>query len=274
LSDEKDDSGMKKPFPWATILDRGWILTVTLAGSLLLYSGWREMSPYDSPDILAHYGNVIDLVRQGIIPHGGQGLSFSGWGPPGTSLLMVPGVLLMSDPRLVEVPGAVFLHFGTLLLLFLIVRDWFGRGPAWAAVALAGFLPIVGPALWTNGHPFFVVGMLYCLLCWARDRSPFWFSAALLLAGLGLYVYFTLAPALVAMAVSALVLRRPLSWRSLGIVMTFLVLVRLPRALTEVERSWRVIWLWPLKAIAIVVTVESLIRWWKSPRAVSAGMIL
>jgi hypothetical protein len=234
---------MKKPFPWATILDRGWILTVTLAGSLLLYSGWREMSPYDSPDILAHYVNVIDLVRQGIIPHGGQGLSFSGWGPPGTSLLMVPGVLLMSDPRLVEVPGAVFLHFGTLLLLFLIVRDWFGRGPAWAAVALAGFLPIVGPALWTNGHPFFVVGMLYCLLCWARDRSPYWISAALLPAGL-------------------------------GIVMAFLALVRLPRALTEIERSWRVIWLWPLKAIAIVVTVESLIRWWKSPRAVSAGMIL
>ncbi|MGB7537163.1 MAG: glycosyltransferase family 39 protein [Anaerolineales bacterium] len=229
---------MRKPLPWASILDWGWILAVTLASSLLLYSGWREMSPYDSPDILAHQGNAIELIRKGIIPYRGQGLSYSGWGPPGTSFLMVPGVLLMSDPRLAEVPGAVLLHFGTLLFLFLIVRDLFGRGPAWAAVAVAGFLPVVGPMLWPNGHPFFVVGMLYCLMRWVRDRSPHWFSAALLLAGLGMYVYFSLTPALAAMAVIALVFRRPLSGRSLAAVLVFLVLVWLPYLNFEAGRGF------------------------------------
>ena len=229
---------MRKPFPWASIIDWGWILAVAPPSSLLLYSGWREMSPYDSPDILAHQGNAIDLIRHGIIPFRGQGLSYSGWGPPGTSFLMVPGVLLMSDPRLAEVPGAVLLHFGTLLFLFLIVRDLFGRGPAWAAVAIAGFLPITGPMLWPNGHPFFVVGMFYGLMRWVRDRSPHWFSAALLLAGLGMYVYFTLAPALVAMAVIALVFRRPLSGRSIAAVMAFLFLVWLPYLNFEAGRGF------------------------------------
>jgi hypothetical protein len=111
MSDEKDDFGMKKPFPWATILDWGWILTVTLASSLLLYSGWREMSPYNSPDIPAHQGNAIDLVWHGFIPYRGQGLSNSGWDPPGTSFLMVPGVLFMSDPRLIVLTIALFLPY-------------------------------------------------------------------------------------------------------------------------------------------------------------------
>ncbi|MBN2084376.1 MAG: hypothetical protein JW748_04065 [Anaerolineales bacterium] len=228
----------RRPFPWASIIDWGWILAVTIASSLLLYSGWKERSPYDSPDILAHQGNAIDLISNGVIPYRGQGLSYSGWAPPGTSFLMVPGVLLMSDPRLAEVPGAVLLHFGTLLFLFLIIRDLFGRGPAWAAVAVAGFMPVTGPMLWPNGHPFFVVGMLYCLMGWVRGRSPHWFSAALLLAGLGMYVYFSLAPALAAMAAIALVFRRPVSRRSIAAVSVCLFLVWLPYLIFEAGRGF------------------------------------
>jgi hypothetical protein len=209
-------------------LDFGWIVAITLAAGLLMYSGWRDASPFDSPDIRAHQANAIDLVRHGVIPYRGQGLSYSGWGPPGTSYLMVPGVLLMSDPRLAEVPGALLLHFGTLLFLFLIVRNWLGRGAAWAAVALAGLLPFTGPTLWPNGHPFFVVGMLYFLIRWVRGRSPHAFSFALLMAGLGMYVYFTIAPALVALALIALIYRRPLSWRSLTAVSAALIIVWWP----------------------------------------------
>jgi hypothetical protein len=235
---DEDGIPVRRPLPWAKIIDLGWILAVTLASSLLYYSAWREQGPFDSPDTRTHQANAIEFLRQGVIPYRGQGLSYSGWGPPGTSFLMVPGVLLFSDPRLAEIPGAVLLHFGTLLFLFLIVRDWIGRGAAWAAVPLAGFLPIIGPTLWPNGHPFFVVGMLYCLMRWVRDRSPHGFSAALLLAGLGMYVYFTLAPALVAMAVIALIYRRPVSWRSIAAALLILFLVWLPYLNFEAGRGF------------------------------------
>jgi hypothetical protein len=229
---------MRKPIPWGKIIDLGWILLVTLMSSLLVYSGWKEMSPYDSPDILTHQGNAIELIQNGTIPYRGQGLSYNGYGPPGTSYLMIPGVLLAPDPRLAEAPGAILLHFGTLLFVFLIVRGWIGRGPAWAAVALAGFLPITGPTLWPNGHPFFVVGMLYCLLRWVRDRGAHWFSAALLMAGLGMYVYFTLAPILIAMAVIALLFRGPLSARSIAGVLGVLFVVWLPYLNYEAGRNF------------------------------------
>ncbi len=229
---------MRKPLPWGKILDLGWILAVTVASSLLVYSGWRDSGPFDGPDTQTHQANAIEFIRHGVIPYRGQGLSYSGFGPPGTSFLMLPGVLLLSDPRLAEIPGAILLHFGTLFFLFLMVRGWFGRGAAWAAVALAGFLPFTGPTLWPNGHPFFIVGMLYCLMRWVRDRSPHWFSAALLLAGLGMYVYFTIAPALIAMAAVALIYRRPLSARSLLGTLLILFIVWFPYLRFEADRGF------------------------------------
>ncbi|MBN1438491.1 MAG: hypothetical protein JW929_03700 [Anaerolineales bacterium] len=229
---------MKKQLPWEIILDWGWILAVTAASSLIFYAAWRESGPFDSPDIRTHQANAIEFIRNGVIPYRGQGLSYSGWGPPGTSFLMIPGVLLFSDPRLAEVPGAVLLHLGLLAFLFFLARDTIGRVAAWAAVPLAGFLPLVGPSLWPNGHPFFVAGMAYFLVRWVRGRSPHMFSAAFLLAGLGMYVYFTLAPALVAMLVIALVFRPPISLRSLATVLLLLFLIWLPYLNFEAGRGF------------------------------------
>jgi hypothetical protein len=237
----EDQTAMTKKIPWSRILDWGWVILIAAASSLLVYYQWREQSFLDGPDVRAHYANALEWIRNGVIPDHGQGLSYSGYGPPGTAYLMLPGVLLGLDPRLADVPGAVLLHFGTLLFVFLIVRETIGRGAAWAAVPLAGFLSITGPTLWPNGHPFFVVGMLYCLLCWVRERSAHWFSAALLLAGLGMYVYFTIAPALIAMAVIALIaliFRRPLSIRSLAATLLVLFVVWLPFLRFEAGRDF------------------------------------
>jgi hypothetical protein len=44
----------------------------------------------------------------------------------------------------------------------------------------------------------------------------------------------------------------------------FLLLV-----LSEIERSWRFWWFWPLQCIAVVAAAEGLIRLWKPPRWVS-----
>jgi hypothetical protein len=55
--------------------DFGWILAITAASSLRWYSGWWDRSPYDSPDILAHQANAIELLRDGIIPYRRRSLS-------------------------------------------------------------------------------------------------------------------------------------------------------------------------------------------------------
>jgi hypothetical protein len=44
--------------------------------------------------------------------------------------------------------------------------------------------------------------------------------------------------------------------------------------LSEVERSWRFWWFWPLQAIAVVATVEGLRRSWKVPARVSAAVCI
>jgi hypothetical protein len=229
---------LKKSLPWAKILDVGWVLLVAVISTLLAYSNIRDSGPFDGPDTLAHQGNAYELIQKGIVPDHGQGLSYSGYGPPGTSFLFIPGVLLMSDPRAAEVPGAFLLHLGTLLFVLFLVREWFGRKPAWAAVALTGFVYFTGPTLWPNGHPFFVIGMLYCLMRWVRDRSAAWFSAAVLLAGLGMYVYFTIAPALAALLVIALLFRRPVSIRGLALTAAILVAIWFPYLRFESARGF------------------------------------
>jgi hypothetical protein len=80
--------------------------------------------------------------------------------------------------------------------------------------------------------------MLYFLIRWVRDRAPHAFSAALLLAGLGMYVYFTIAPALVAMALIALIYRRPISWRSLVATSAALIIVWWPYLRFEAGRGF------------------------------------
>jgi hypothetical protein len=50
-------------------------------------------------------------------------------------------------------------------------------------------------------------------------------------------------------------------------VCEFLLLV-----VSEIERSWRFWWFWPLQCIAIVAAVEALIRSWKPPRWISIAV--
>ena len=44
--------------------------------------------------------------------------------------------------------------------------------------------------------------------------------------------------------------------------------------LSEIERSWRFYWLWPLQTIAVVAVIGSLIRWWKPKPLIAAGLIV
>jgi hypothetical protein len=219
-------------------LDLSIVLLVTMLSSVVAYHNVMFGSPFDSPDIRAHEQNVLEWIRNGTIPFRGQGTSYSGWGTPGTTFLMLPGVLLTSDWRLHEIPGAVLLHAGTLLFIYFLLKDLLGRGAALAAVVIAGFSPLTGPTLWPNGHPFFVVAMLFFLVRWARNRQAWALAAALFTLGFGLYVYPTIAPAAFAIPIIWLVYRPPIAWRWVALVSALLVVLWAPFLVYESGNSF------------------------------------
>ena len=45
-------------------------------------------------------------------------------------------------------------------------------------------------------------------------------------------------------------------------------------ALSEIERSWRFWWFWPLQCIAVAAVLAAVLHAWKPPRWVSAGLII
>jgi hypothetical protein len=214
------------------------LLLITAASSAVAYHNVLFASPFDNPDIRAHQQNALEWIRNGTVPYRGQGTSYSGVGTPGTTFLMLPGVILFLDWRLQEIPGAVLLHAGTLLFLYFIVRGVLGRGTALAVVSIAGFSPLTGPTLWPNGHPFFVVGMLYFLIRWARDGKRWGLAAALLMMAVGVYVYPTIAPAMIAIPIIWLLYRPPISGKVLAAALGLAVLVWAPFLYYEVGRDF------------------------------------
>ncbi len=91
---------------------------------------------------------------------------------------MVPGMLFFDDPRLYESVGSAGLYFGTLIGVFLLARTCFGLRCAYLSVLLYGLsrngLFFAG-SLWSIGHPFFYVWMIYfCLFGYGGTIRTTW----------------------------------------------------------------------------------------------------
>jgi hypothetical protein len=81
---------------------------IVMATWLVAYAGWRGR--IFSVDLIPPANAAIEFERSGKIPEKSCLSSTCGYNPPGTSWLLLPGIMMFRDPRLFEAPGTLILH--------------------------------------------------------------------------------------------------------------------------------------------------------------------
>lgn len=215
------------------------VLLVAVVGLLLALQGWRSQSP--AFDMLTYIHNADNFLKTGSLPRYGDVSSYGSFSPPGTSWLMVPGLLVFSDPRLFEKVGSAALHLGTLLGVFLLARSSCGTRCAYLSVVLYG-LSAVGlsfaGSLWPIGHPFFYVWMVYFGSYWVIRRDPRYLSAAIVTWAVGMYVDMAIAPAIAILPVLWLLYRPAVLSRALLVGGILVLAVWYPYLQFEADRGY------------------------------------
>ncbi|HEX6386758.1 MAG TPA: hypothetical protein VF177_18985, partial [Anaerolineae bacterium] len=172
------------------------VLLVTAIGLLLALQGWKSRPP--ATDMMTFIYNADAFLKNGTFPQYGDISSYGSFSTPGTSWLMVPGMLIFTDPRLFEKAGSALLHFGTLLGVFLLAQSALGSRPAYLSVVLYGLSGIglsFAGSLWPIGHPFFYVWMTYFAVHWVTCRDTRYFAAVIVTWMAGMYVDMAITPA-------------------------------------------------------------------------------
>lgn len=220
--------------------------------------GWRSRELLNM-DMVPYYLGAQDFISTGKIIEKGELASYHSYNPPGTFYLLIPGVLLISDPRLQDLPGTVLIVFATLVFLYLAVREAAGRTPALAAglVYAASRLGFMG--LWPIGHPLFLVATLYLLLLWVKRRAGWALAADLALLAFGLYMDLAIIPIVLILPVVWLVYRPPLAWKSLLVALAFSFAVWFPYLKYETGRGFA-----DLASLLLLRDVDSV--WQTSPK--------
>jgi hypothetical protein len=186
------------------------VLLVTAASLLISAQGWK--SRMLAFDLLPYMYGTHELLESGALPQHGDTGSYGSYKPPGTAWLMLPGAVLLGDPRAVAYVGTGILHFATLLGILLLAGRCFGLWPACLAVVLYGLSKhgiFLAGSLWPNGRPDFYVWLVLFTMLWALRRDGRYLAAALGVWGLGMYVDMALAPALFILPVVWLLYRPP-----------------------------------------------------------------
>jgi 4-amino-4-deoxy-L-arabinose transferase-like glycosyltransferase len=203
------------------------IAFVLLVGSVSLMvsaQGWK--SQLLAFDILTYMYSAHDFLESGTLPQHGDIGSYGSYGPPGTAWLMMPGALLLGDPRAVSYVGAGLLHFATLLGIFLLARRCFGVWPAYLAVLLYGLSShglFLAGSLWPTGSPDCYVWFVLFTSLWAMRRDARYLAAGLTVWGIGMHVDLAIAPALFILPVIWLAYRPPV--RPLPLVIASLIVL-------------------------------------------------
>ena len=193
-----------------------FVLVVAVTGMAFAVQGWR--SRFQTFDLLPHIQGARDLVERGRIPDRGCLSRFASHIPPGTTWLLVPGLLIFDDPRLHEFAGTGLLFSGTLIGIFLLARACFGLQCALISAALYGLSQLglhFAASLWPRGHPFFYVWMIYFTDRWVREKNPKHLAFALVTWAAGMYVFMEIAPALFILPAVWLLHRPPVRLRTL-----------------------------------------------------------
>jgi hypothetical protein len=115
------------------------VAIVAIVGTSLAFQNWKSRIPSGTFfDVVTIIDEAHKLVDKGRVPQKGVLTSFAAFAPPGGVWLMVPGVLLLKEPRLFQSIGSVTLYCGTLVGIFLLTRFHLGSRCALLAVLLWG----------------------------------------------------------------------------------------------------------------------------------------
>jgi hypothetical protein len=212
---------------------------VSTIGITLGLQGWN------SGGINFDHVNYIDgadnLLSTGTLPDRGDVSSYGSFATPGTAWLMVPGMLVFSDPRLFEVVGSVSLYLGTLFGLFMLARMCFGVYCASLSVLLYGLSRsglFYAESLWSIGHPFFYVWMVYFCIQWVRREDANYLAAAVVTWSIGMYVDMVIAPALFILPAMWLFYGPPLRLRPLLIAAAIILAIWYPYLKFQMSRDF------------------------------------
>jgi len=181
---------------------------VVVATWLVAECGWRAHA--FGMDLIPAARAAIDFVRTGKLPEKSCLSSTCGYNPPGTSWLLLPGIVMFRDPRLFEAPGTLALHAITVAGLITTA--------SLLSTVEVGFVTVllysVGPvglffcaSLWPRSPPAFSVWTLAFLLLYLKSNRSYYFGLAILTFGAGLFVFLEMAPMGVAF-LAALFLQR------------------------------------------------------------------
>ena len=206
---------------------------MTVLAVSMSMTGWktRSLSSYRITDLATQVEAADDLIHKGRIPEIGSVSSYFGRIPPGTSWLLVPGVLVFDDPRLFQVPASAFLFLLTLAGIVVTGRALFSEALGWLAASLYALSSIglfFSSSLWPRGHPFFVIWTLYFCFLAVQNSQPVWLVLAATLYILGMYVFLEIAPLAIVFILALWYRRKLLVWWVMPAVALIAVLVWAP----------------------------------------------
>lgn len=211
------------------------MLIVSAVGAVLALQGWRSRVP--GTDLIPYIDSVRDLLAHGRVPEHGVVTSRGSYSPPGYVWAVVPGMALLRDVRLFDVPGTIALHIGTTVGIFLLARRFFGLSCALLATVLYGLsergialaATVSGPgSLGVKGHPIFYVWMAYCLCRWVAERDSRYLAGACATYIAGMFVFMEMAPAALMIPAAWVIYRPPIRWRLLAAVGVLGIVMWLP----------------------------------------------
>ena len=213
---------------------------LTALSVFISMQGWR--SRFLSSDLWTAAKSAESFAAFGKIPDHGCLSSLRSYIPPGSNLMIIPGVLLFRDQRLFEFPGAALLQLGTLIGLFLLCRLYFDDQCAYLSVALYAVSALglkFANSLWPRGHPFFAVWFFFFLGAWHIKRRSYFLACALFTWAVGMYYFLELAPLIVAVPMVYIATQPRISKKALIGTLVASILVWSPYLLFEGHRSYR-----------------------------------
>ncbi|MGD0173314.1 MAG: hypothetical protein ABSC61_02600 [Anaerolineales bacterium] len=191
------------------ILDLFLLCLVVLFSVLVHYEGWRSAT-LNNPDIMPYYLGAVTQLQTGNILDRGNLSFYNSFVPPGAVYWILLGASFMPDLRLYALPANILLTLGSVIFLYLLVRDILGRETALVSGLVYGFSRLGYQTVWPIGHSIYLILILFFTNYWIRHRKPWAFFAIAIVSAFGAYDYLSILPCLFIPLIAWLLFRPPI----------------------------------------------------------------